>query len=170
MCLTGTRRGQQGTQDVGGDTYRLSRRVSSRLGGSGSGGRSHSRLRCELNLRIHKSPLLVVCRIVPWYGPNIHPPSSAIDHTATSHSHFQRGIACTASRADATGACAISSLPHLLYVRRALIAGCAHSHVPPTSDSRCATSAWVGFWPNDLNSSPSDSRGTWPVPFLSNKA
>jgi hypothetical protein len=42
--------------------------------------------------------------------------------------------------------------------------------VPPTCLSRSFTSACVGFWPNDLSSSPRDSLGTWPVPLLSNRA
>lgn len=36
--------------------------------------------------------------------------------------------------------------------------------------SSWATSAWVGFWPRERRSSPSDSRGTWPVPRLSKSA
>jgi hypothetical protein len=42
--------------------------------------------------------------------------------------------------------------------------------VPPTCLSRSLTSACVGFWPNDRSSSPSDSRGTCPVPRLSKRA
>ena len=45
-----------------------------------------------------------------------------------------------------------------------------HSQVAPISRSRAETSAWVGFWPSERRSSPRDSRGTSPVPFLSKSA
>lgn len=64
--------------------------------------------------------------------------------------------------------CAVGSRCPL--VERASLPYRLHSQVAPISRSRAKTSAWVGFWPSERRSSPRDSRGTSPVPFLSKSA
>ena len=46
----------------------------------------------------------------------------------------------------------------------------AHTPSRGAPDTISATSAWVGFCPNARRRSPRTSRGTAPVPFLSNRA